>query len=351
MATSSVDQVAAAILQFEESTDYRDFRQFHIEQARRFKRQIQEFVDLKTGRSLAKATIHSRLTALKSFFKWLAEQPGYKSKIARTDAEYFNSSANDVRIATADRERAAPSLDQIRHALRSMPVETIIQRRDRALIAFTLLSGARDDAIASMSLRHVDLIQRRIDQDARQVRTKNRKSFVSWFFPVGNDVDEIVAAWIRELIHQQLFSPDDPLFPATEIGLSSEGHFEAVGLLRSHWKDASAIRRIFKAAFESVGLPYFNPHSFRKTLVRLGEQMCSTPELFKAWSQNLGHEQVLTTFTSYGGVSRERQATIFGQLATNGTSLERTSTTFRLDEEQLRQLTAQLATRTSSELL
>ena len=44
--------------------------------------------------------------------------------------------------------------------------------------------------------------------------------------------------------------------------------------------------------FEQAGLPYFNPHSFRKTLVQLGETTCQSPEEFKAWSQNLGHEGV-----------------------------------------------------------
>ena len=42
----------------------------------------------------------------------------------------------------------------------------------------------------------------------------------------------------------------------------------------------------------------------------LGERTCRTPEQFKAWSQNLGHEDVLTTFTSYGAVSPHRQAEI-----------------------------------------
>ena len=61
---------------------------------------------------------------------------------------------------------------------------------------------------------------------------------------------------------------------------------------------------------DAAGLPCFNPHSFRNTLARLGEQVCRTPEAFKAWSQNLGHEQVLTTFTSYGAVAPHRQAEI-----------------------------------------
>ncbi len=64
-----------------------------------------------------------------------------------------------------------------------------------------------------------------------------------------------------------------------------------------------------------AGLPYFNPHSFRRTLVRLGETVCQSPEEFKAWSQNLGHEQVLTTFCSYGAVADRRQGEIIKDLA------------------------------------
>ena len=70
------------------------------------------------------------------------------------------------------------------------------------------------------------------------------------------------------------------------------------------------IRKVFCEAFERAGLPYFHPHSIRKTLARLGEEVCNSPEEFKAWSQNLGHEQVLTTFLSYGSVATDRQGAI-----------------------------------------
>ena len=88
----------------------------------------------------------------------------------------------------------------------------------------------------------------------------------------------------------------------------------AAGLSREFGSDAAPIRKIFKASFEVAGLPYYNPHSIRTTLVQLGEQLCSTPEEFKAWSQNLGHEQVMTTFRSYGSVPQSRQAEIIRKL-------------------------------------
>jgi integrase/recombinase XerD len=50
-------------------------------------------------------------------------------------------------------------------------------------------------------------------------------------------------------------------------------------------------------------------------LVKLGQTRCKTPEAFKAWSQNLGHESVLTTLYSYGEVGRQRQAEIMNTIS------------------------------------
>ncbi|MEC5383885.1 recombinase family protein, partial [Aurantimonas sp. C2-6-R+9] len=204
----------------------------------------------------------------------------------------------------------------IRRVIDVMPRETETERRDRALIAFTLLTGARDNAIASMSLKHVDLEAKKVFQDARDVRTKNRKTFTTCFFPVGKAVEAVVAGWIEWLRNEKGWRQDDPLFPATKVALGESGGFENAGLDRKHWKDAAAIRRIFRQAFERAGLPYANPHSVRNTLVALGQQRCISAEDFKAWSQNLGHEKVLTTFTSYGAVASHKQAEIFERFRT-----------------------------------
>src|SRR5262249_15298907 len=99
--------------------------------------------------------------------------------------------------AKTHRDSHVPTLEQIRHVIRRMPAITEIERRDRALIAFTILTGARDGAIASLKLKHIDIDQRRVDQDARQVKTKFAKSFTTWFFPVGHDIREIVGVPAR----------------------------------------------------------------------------------------------------------------------------------------------------------
>jgi integrase len=304
----SIDAVAKALARFEAGTGYKDFRTFNREQAKAFKRKLEAETNVRTGKPLARATVHSILSALKAFFIWLAGQPGYKSKIAYSDAEYFNLSEKDVRIARASRPKPVPTLDQVHRVLATMPDGTDIEKRNRALVAFAILTGARDGALASLKLKHVNLAEGVVDQDARDVRTKASKSFSTWFFPVGGDAPQIVADWCQHLRERLLWSESGPLFPKTLVGLGVSGGFTAVGLSREGWSNAGPIRTIFRDAFTAAGLPYFNPHSFRDTLVQLGERTCRTPEEFKAWSQNLGHEGVLTTFTSYGRVSPQRQA-------------------------------------------
>lgn len=316
MKASSVDQVAAAIAAFERSTGNKDFRQFHIEQARRFKRQMETETQPETGKPLAKATTYARLRHLKAFFQWLSQQSGYRSRLNYADAEYFNPSLGDARIATARRERPVPTLEQIRHVLASIPSDTPVEKRNRALVAFTVLTGARDRAIASLCLKHVDCDRRQVMQDAREVKTKFSKTIYTTFFPVGNDIERMVSDWITYLKQTELFGPNDPLFPKTRVAVSREDRaFKAAGLTRQHWSDAAPIRTVFRQAFAAANLPYANPHSFRNTLAILGEKTCKTPEEMKAWSQNLGHENVLTTFMSYGTVAGHRQAEIINGLA------------------------------------
>ncbi len=311
---ASVDAAAAALARFEAYAKHRDFKNFHRQQAVAFKQWLSEQFNEATGKPLSKATLHATLSHLKRFFQWLAGQPGYKSRFSYSDADYFNLSEKEVRIATARRSRPVPTLEQIRHVILHMPAGTDIERRNRAVVAFILLTGARDSAVASAKLKHLDLVSGCFYQDAREVRTKFSKTFTTTFFPVGEDIRQIMANWTEYLRRERLWGHDDPLFPKPLLTIGEAKQFEHVRLSREHWANATPIRAIFKQAFEVAGLPYYHPHSLRHTLAQMGERLCRTPEEFKAWSQNLGHEGVLTTLFAYGTVPDGRQREIIASL-------------------------------------
>ena len=304
---ATIDCVAKSLVRFEVSTSGKDFKRFHRQQAVAFKAGLASMTNARTGKPLSKATMLSTLRDLKAFFFWLAHLPGFKLHIRYDDCEYFNLSDKDVTIARARRERAVPTLEQVEAVLTAMPADTVLERRDRALIAFAAITGARVNALASFRLGHVDLEAGKVEHDAREVRTKFGKSFPTYFMPVGGDALEIVKNWIDELVRDHLWGPADPLFPSTEVGLDENGGFIGKGLERQGWASTGPVREIFKRAFAAAGLPYYNPHSFRSMLVRHAMKLDLSQEQMKAWSQNLGHADVLTTFTSYGTVPAHRQ--------------------------------------------
>lgn len=304
----TVDAVAKALDRFEDSTERKSFKTFSPEQATTFKRTLERAVNERTGTKLAKGTLYPILAALKAFFFWLAGQPGYKSRLLYEWAAYFNMPLKDVAVAKARRGARSPTLDQIRSVVSVMPSNTALEKRNRALIAFTIVTGARDNAIASMKLKHVDTSGRSIFQDGREVRTKFSKSFPTWFFPVGDDLESIVLDWVAFLTSACGLGPEDALFPQTKTGFSSPGVPAPPTLGTACWADTQPIRDIFRRAFTDAGLAYFNPHSFRTTLMLLGMEWCAgNPMALKAWSQNLGHENVLTSFNSYGEVPAHQQ--------------------------------------------
>ena len=317
---ATVDAALKAIARFEDYTGARDFKTFRREQAIAFKEGLAATTGMRSGDVLSASTQTATLAALKDFFRWLAWQSGFKSKIHVPDIEYFNPSNKDAAVAKAGKLRDFPSIHQVRATIGLMPVDTVVRRRDRALMALAVLTGIRDRALVSLSLRHVDMGKAPplVRQEPDRVETKFAKNISTFFFPVGDDFRQIVGEWVEELQTRLLFGQNDPLFPRTKMGHDGDKWFCVAGVEPVHWADASPVRAIFKEAFTRAGLPYFPPHSFRHTLGHLMQTMCRTPEQIRAWSQNLGHENIATTLTSYGKIDAHRQGAVIGGISPDG---------------------------------
>lgn len=305
---TTIDCALSAILKFEQSTGFQNFKRFNLEQPTAFKKMLFKAKNERTGRALSKSTIDGILRHVKKFFKWLAGETGYKSRISYSDAEYFNNNTKDARAAHARRDTPFPTPEQCAHAFRLMPQGYEIEFRNKALFAFLMLTGARDGAIASLKLKHINLIDRSVFQDAREVKTKASKTFTTWFFPVDEMYENCIRDWVNYLRNDKLFGHDDALFPKPEIGIGESGAFKVLGLSKDVYSNGTTICRIIKQSFESAGLPGFGPHSFRKTLARIGDELCIDLKSIKAWSLNLGHDNVAMTIGSYLPISTTEQA-------------------------------------------
>lgn len=309
-ATVSVDKVADALLRFENAIGMKPFKNISTEDAKRFKDVLDSTTNTRTGKPVSAALKVNVLNSVRAFVHWLADRPGYKSSIRHSDADYFGPTLKDARIAQTRRPIPHPSPEQVLHAFRLMPDTTIIDRRNKALFAIMMLTGARIAAAVTLTIGHVDLAAGSIFQDGRNVKTKFSKSFTTWFLPIDPIYLDCLTAWIAELRGQLLFSSTDSLFPRPKMQVSPELGFQCIGLTRAPYSGEESLRKFIKEAFTSAGLPPFTPHRFRNTLVQMSNAFCSTPEQIKAISMNLGHEKISTTIDDYGRLSPERQGEI-----------------------------------------
>lgn len=307
LSEATIDKAAAAITQYDDWLAGKDFRAFHSERARSFKRHLYSLKNDRTGAPLSAATVNGALRELKGFFYWLADQPGYKSRISRADADYLTPDRKSENARRGSLWKPHPSPEQARHVVTNMPAQTVIERRNRALFAFLFLTASREGAAISLQIRHVDMASNCVQFDGRNVNTKFGKSFSTGFYPIGHEFEGVLKDWINELRQEHFFSGSDPLFPKTRVGVGASRKFEALGIERAPWCSASSAAKIFKQAFTEAGFPPFSPHRVRDTIAELAKGYCLTPEDYKAWSQNMGHEDVLTTFRSYGSVAPGRQ--------------------------------------------
>jgi len=316
---TTVEQVRHAIDRLEVYNDYKDFGTFNKEQARAFKQALLETKNQRSGKTISISTVHHTLQAIKDFLAWLHEKPRYGRRIILSDIAFLNLTKGEERQARTSTPRKYASLQEYRTALFAMPTDTEIQRRDQAIMALLLLTCMRDAALISLKLKHIDVARKYVFQDPRQVKTKFSKAIETFFYPVGDDVIAILHEWAQFLIIEKGFGDDDPLFPKTINGHDAHQNFIPIGIGREHWTKANHVRVLFKSAFERVGMPYVNPHSIRNTLTQFAYTLKLSPEEFKAWSQNMGHDNPQTTY-GYGQVSIERQAEIIGRLTTKPTS-------------------------------
>lgn len=303
----TVTEARKCIHRFEQHTKC-NFKYFTKYTAMDYKKSARNSKSKITGEPLVISTIESNIRNVKDFLIWLQQEPGYRSKIKRADIEYLNLSANEIRAAQSCRRREYPSIEQVIALIMSMPANTEVEKRDRAIIALLLLTCARVSSLRTLKMKHINIERWQIEQNPRDsVHTKFGKMIYTYFFPVGDEVREIFCDYYNFLKNEKLFSPNDPLFPQTKNKFYGARGVDASCISNEPWKNSDSITKIVAQAFVDAELPRFTSHSFRHTLAEYGERICKTPSEWKAWSLNIGHTHTSTTFNSYASMNVETQ--------------------------------------------
>ncbi|MEI6316253.1 MAG: site-specific integrase [bacterium] len=293
---------AGAIAKWQLFTGNEDFANFNKMKATAFV----EWLETKSSKTptgkIAIVTRYNYLRRVKKFFEWLSDQPGYKSKMAKGDIEYLRLSKKDTRIARQSTTKKIPTFEEIRKLIEGIEIKNEIDMRDRALICFAFTVGARISAIITLKMKSFDKQEKVIDQNpADGVKTKSSKRILCTFFPLGwDDPERYFVEWY-EYLESKSFGPDDPIFPTTQNDLETgESAYSRGTIGTDFWSSSGSARKILQKRYLSAGMPYYHPHSFRNLAVAIVSKKRLTEEEKKAVSLNLGHEDVATTFGSYG---------------------------------------------------
>lgn len=299
---TSVRTHAEAINQWQIFTKNDDFSTYNKSRAVEFTEWLSARPAKTKSGKISLVTQYNYLRRIKKFFVWLSDQPGYKSKILKGDVDYLRLSKADAQIARSGTTKKMPTFEDARKIIEGIGGKSEIDMRDRALISFALITGARISAIVSLKMKSFDKSLKQIDQNPGDgVKTKNSKRILTTFFPIGWDEPEKYFMEWYEYLESKDFQPDDPVFPATAGGFNdNESGYSKETIGQNAWVGTGAARKIFDKRCKNVGLPYFHPHSFRHLIVSVLSKKRLTEEEKRAISMNLGHENVGTTFGAYG---------------------------------------------------
>jgi len=297
----------SALWKYDDFHKSQDYKRFNAEVAKGFKKYLGNY-KTKQGDNLSLSTVYNILRHVKDFFKWLSTQSGYKSRIHLDDVAYLRLTKKENRIATSPKMPRYPSLEYIKKIC-LFEVNNDIDMRDRALIAFTALSGMRDLAIVTLPIGCFNIETLLVEQlPSRGVKTKFSKTIYTTLFSFDKSLLQYILDWENYLRKEMLFDNSKPLFPATRIEQKSEFQhsFIAKGISKDFWSNAGPMRKVFKKRALEQELEYFSPHKFRHFAISQANKYAVGAEQMKAISQNVGHENLSTTFYGYGAVDTYR---------------------------------------------
>lgn len=287
----SIYKYARSIALWQDFTENDTFANFTSDLAERFKEYLKVLAE-ENKTSLSSQYDHLRY--LGKFFRWLCEQKGYE-KIRRTDIIYLRLPRNESRAARARKATVPPTIGEIRALISSIPENTEVDKRDKALICLLALTGIRVSAVSSLPIKSFNRGTLVFEQNPNiGVKTKNSKYILTTFLPINlNGAEECFLSWFDYLIREKGFLPEDPIFPSS-WGASNEE------VSRAFWKTSHPAYNVVKKRFEEANLPSYSPHAFRHFTSACLSEMRLTKKEEKACSMNFGHEEVSTTFGSYG---------------------------------------------------
>ncbi|WP_417432988.1 tyrosine-type recombinase/integrase [Hoeflea sp.] len=317
----TTDAIMLAVRELEIFLGQKDFRRYNIEDIDRYRTELRRRLTASGADRLSLSTVAHRASHVRRFLEWLILQVGMEN-LPRSLPDYTRLSKADTARASKPEPRPYPTDEEAVLLVSAMPIRSLVELRDQAIVATSFLLGTRANATASLRVKHIDLEKRCAYQVATEIRVKNSKTQTTFFFPGDPIFEQKLTRWIQKL-EALGATAEDALFPPDE-DLHRASRWHIVGRTPIvPWATSSSIEKAFRRASEAAELPYFNPHSARHNVFLRRDNYCSNWRQRKAWSHNGGHESEAITERNYAKVTDEECRQIFSEFAdSNGETLE-----------------------------
>jgi integrase/recombinase XerD len=201
------------------------------------------------------------------------------------------------------------TLEDVKKVL-AIPAETLRVKRDKAALAFIYLSAMRGGAFVTLPIEAVDIANKRIQQlPELGVKTKNSKAAITTLLPIP-DLLEVAAEWdahVRSIaVNGQV--PWYPRLSSDGMKIMADDQINEVQITGRRSALYSGLQELCQLA----GIEWKSPHKIRHGHGVYGVKHAKTMAEFKAFSQNMMHDTVVTTDKTYGRLAEEDIADIIG---------------------------------------
>jgi site-specific recombinase XerC len=313
----TVDEHLRAISRLSAFLGHKLYSKVTIDDACRFKNELRQCRDREHGTSLSSSTVSHTLDRCRAFFTWLSRQAGVA--LAPDLAGYFSLSRKEAAAEADMAKETKLTFDQALYIFKGMEGDNPIRTRDRAIVAMFIVTGIRVAALISLSGKHVNMSTRWVNQDPREVNTKNSKRIRTYMLDLGSGLLEAIRAW-NSWRTANGFGDNAPFFLADryiEPNALGFGYQRAIEGHAECWKSIEPVNRIIKdaAAAADFSPEDISSHDFRKCLhpfLAKRGHMIVRDEV--ALQLNLGHTPTEVTRKHYAAMPDSEREEILDDL-------------------------------------
>ncbi len=242
------------------------------------------------------------LRQLSSFFEFLSREPGYRRSNLGRVSTYLEPDKADKKIRNHVDSTMYPDLEEAQKVFDAAAKDdTLIGRRDQAIVAMMVFGAVRIDALISLPIAAFDPKKGIVYQINKYgVRTKFDKQIPTVLMKFDSAMYDYLMGY-PAILKNIGFKKEDPLFPSVQMVKSGDDLYFSTptDLSRDFIASQETIRNVLRKRSEEAGIDYYSPHKYRHLAFLLAWRLCDKPEDIKVISQNFGHEKISTMLTEY----------------------------------------------------